>query len=82
MVFTQDRVSIGQAAADVPQGSGEGLKGTAFRSVAAKKACQMLIGLGPITMEDQTGQQGLGFEHGGFGEWLIIATHLQYAEQV
>jgi hypothetical protein len=62
----------GEAAADVPEGRGEGAAGLALGPIAPEEADQLIAGLGLVAMEDEVGQEGLGFEGGRFGQGLMV----------
>jgi len=69
--IAQDAV-FGETTADVPQGSGQGLARLALWPVTPKETGQPIPGLGSVAMEDQVGQQGLGFEGGRLGQRLVV----------
>ncbi len=56
----------------MPQSRGEGGACLGLRPVAPEETDQAVPGLGSVTMEDQVGQQGLGFEGGRLGQLLVV----------
>jgi hypothetical protein len=44
--------------------------------IAPEETDQPLSGLGPVAMEDQISQQGLGFECGRVGQRLIVMADI------
>jgi hypothetical protein len=63
---------FGEATADMPQSRGEG--GACFRlwPITPEKFGQPIPKLGPLAMEYEVGQQGLGFECGRLGQLMAI----------
>jgi hypothetical protein len=64
----------GEAAADMPEGCRERATRLALWPVIPKETNQPLPGLGLMAMEDQIGQQGLGFERGRLGQRLVTVV--------